>query len=185
VNADRIADAVEDRLRQQHRGDRTLYRRELGICVGSGRIDVAAVNGLITGCEVKSSRDGLGRLPQQVELYGRVVDTAILVIERARPERVVDQLPAWWGVWRAVEDGTELVRLDVLRDPAPNPRVDPLAVAQLLWRDEAFDVLRELGLHRGLSSATRWRLWEMVAKELPIDALRQQVRWRLKARPRW
>lgn len=172
-------------MRQQHRGESTLYRRELGICVGAGRIDVAAVNGLITGCEVKSSRDGLGRLPQQVELYGKVVDTAILVVERARPERVVDHVPAWWGLWRAVEEDSELVRLDVLRDPAPNPGVDPFSVAQLLWRDEAFDVVRDLGLHRGLSSATRWRLWEVLANELPVDALRQQVRQRLKARPRW
>jgi hypothetical protein len=185
VHADRITDAVEDRLRQQHRGERTLYRRELGICVGAGRIDMAAINGLITGCEIKSSRDGLSRLPHQVELYGKVVDTAVLVIERARPLRVADQVPDWWGVWHATEDGDEHVRLEVLRDPSPNPDVDPFAVAQLLWRDEAFDVLRGLSLHRGLSSATRWRLWEVLTDELPVDALRQEVRHRLKARSSW
>lgn len=183
--ADRISDAVEDRLRQQHRGQRTLYRRELGICVGAGRIDVAAVNGLITGCEVKSSRDGLGRLPQQVELYGKVVDTALLVVERARPLLVATQVPDWWGVWHAIEDGHERVRLEILREPSPNPHVDPFAVAQLLWRDEAFDILRGLDLHRGLSSATRWQLWDLLAKELSIDALREQVRQRLKARSAW
>lgn len=183
--ADRISDAVEDRLRQQHRGRSTLYRRELGICVGAGRIDVAAVNGVITGCEVKSARDGLGRLPQQIELYGRVVDTAILVVERARPDRVASQVPEWWGVWHAVEETDELVRLDVLRDPSPNPGIDPFAVAQLLWRNEAFDIVRERGLHRGLSSATRWRLWGVLATELPLDLLRHEVRWRLKARPQW
>lgn len=168
-----------------HRGEPTLYRRELGICVGAGRVDVAAVNGLITGCEVKSARDGLGRLPHQVELYGKVVDTAILVVERVRPMRVAVLVPDWWGVWRAVEDGDELVQIEVLRDPSPNPGVDPFAVAQLLWRDEAFDVLRQRRLHRGLSSATRWRLWEVLAREVPVDTLRQEVRWRLKARPAW
>ncbi len=185
MRADRIADAVEDRLRQQHRGESTLYRRELGICVGAGRIDVAAVNGVLTGCEVKSSRDGLSRLPQQVERYGKVVDIAILVVERAGPMRVAAQVPGWWGVWRAVEDGDELVRLDVLREPTPNPSVEPFAVAQLLWRNEALDVLRRLELHRGLSSATRWRLWEVLATELSVDALREEVRWRLKARRSW
>jgi hypothetical protein len=185
VNADRISDAVEDHLRQQHRGERTLYRRELGICVGAGRIDVAAVNGLITGCEIKSSRDGLGRLPQQVELYGKVVDTAVLVVERARPMRVAAQVPEWWGVWRAVEDGDQRVRLDLLREPSRNPGVEPFAVAQLLWRDEAFDALRRLDLHRGLSSATRWRLWEVLASELPLDDLRLEVRRRLRARRAW
>ena len=51
--AGRINDAVEDRLRQQNHEHPTMYRRELGICVGAARIDVAAVNGSITDCEVK------------------------------------------------------------------------------------------------------------------------------------
>lgn len=185
MHADRIADAVEERLRQQHRGEKTLYRRELGICVGAGRIDVAAVNGSITGCEVKSSRDGFSRLPQQVELYGKVVDTAILVVERVRPMRAAAQVPKWWGVWQAVEAGDDHVRLEVVRVPSRNPKVVPMAVAQLLWRDEAYDALRQLNLHRGLSSATRWRLWEVLAAELPLELLREEVRRRLKARQAW
>lgn len=185
MRADRIADAVEDRLRQQHRGESTLYRRELGICVGAGRIDVAAVNGRITGVEVKSARDGLGRLPQQVELYSKVVDAAILVVERARPMRVATRVPEWWGVWHALEEDDRHVRLTELRPPGTNPDTEPFSVAQLLWRDEAYDLLRRRGLHRGLSSATRWRLWDALASELPIDVLRHEVRCRLRARPAW
>lgn len=185
VLADRIADAVEDRLRQQHRGEPTLYRRELGICVGAGRIDVAAVNGRFTGIEVKSSRDGLGRLAQQVALYSRVVDSAVLVVERARPMRVVELVPEWWGIWHAVAEDDCRVRLSELRRPESNPSVEPHSVAQLLWRDEAYDLLRSRGLHRGLSSATRWRLWDVLVRELPADVLRQEVRHRLRARPAW
>lgn len=183
--ADRISDAVEDRLRQLHRGERTVYRRELSICVGAGRIDVAAVNGLITGCEVKSARDGLGRLPSQVELYGRVVDTAVLIVERAHPMRAAAHVPEWWGVWRAAEDGADSVELEVVRAAEPNPDVQPFAVAQLLWRNEAFELLRQRGLQRGLSAATRWRLWEVLAAELPLTVLREEVRERLKARRDW
>lgn len=183
--AGRINDAVEARLRQQHHGHPTMYRRELGICVGAARIDVAAVNGSITGCEVKSESDGLGRLDRQVALYSQVVDFAVLVVERERPDRVAVLVPNWWGVWHAIEDGDQHVRLDVLREPARNSQVDPFAVAQLLWRDEAFDVLRERDLHRGRSAATRWQLWRYLVEELPLDELQHEVRVRLRARQDW
>lgn len=185
MSASAIADAVEGRLRADHAAEETLVRRELGICVGAGRVDVAAVNGCLTGCEVKSARDGLGRLAGQVEMYGRVLDYAILAIERARPGLLLTRLPSWWGVWHVVRTANGKIHLEVLRTATRNPAVEPLAVAQLLWRDEALEILRERGLHRGLASATRWRLWETLALELPIDELGNVVRNRLKARRDW
>ena len=183
--AGRINDAVEGRLRQQHQGLPTLYRRELGICVGAARIDVAAVNGAITGCEVKSGSDGLGRLDRQVAHYGQVVDLAVLVVERAHPDRVAEMVPSWWGVWHAAEDGPQAVHLEVIRHPTTNGHVEPFAVAQLLWRDEALDVLRARQLHRGRSSLTRWQLWRCLADEMPLDELQLEVRSRLRARQDW
>jgi hypothetical protein len=185
MGAAAIADAVEGRLRADHAREVTLFRRELGICVGAGRIDVAAVNGSLTGCEVKSARDGLGRLAGQIELYGRVVDYAILAVERSRPQLILRRLPSWWGVWHVTRTADGEVRLEALREATRNPDVQPLAVAQLLWRDEAFDVLRARDLHRGLASATRWRLWEVIARELAVDEVRDVVRVRLKARRGW
>jgi hypothetical protein len=185
MSAAAIADAVEGRLRADHVGEVTLFRRELGICVGAGRVDVAAVNGCLTGCEVKSSRDGLGRLAGQVELYGRVVDYAVLAVERSRPQLLLRRLPSWWGVWHVTRTTEGEACLEVLREASRNPDVQPFAVAQLLWRDEAFGVLRERSLHRGLASATRWRLWEVIANELPLDDLREVVRVRLRARREW
>ena len=52
--------------------------------VGSSRIDVAAINGHITGCEIKSARDDFARLTRQVEIYSAVLDVAILVVEGDR-----------------------------------------------------------------------------------------------------
>lgn len=184
VLADRISNAVEARLRQQHEGEPTLFKREVGVCLGEGRIDVAAINGAITAVEVKSARDGLARLARQVELYGRVADLAVLAVERRYPERVLDLVPAWWGVWHVVEKGNE-VRIRVLRRPRRNKGVNPLSLAQLLWRDEVFELLRERGLDRGLASATRWRLWETAVSELAIDDLAAEVRRRLRARQGW
>lgn len=183
--ADRIADTVEDQLRQQHQGQPTLYRRELGICCGAGRIDVAAVNGSITACEIKSSSDSFARLPLQVDMYGQVADYAVLAVERVNPERVAAKVPDWWGVWHVVEYDEERLRLDVLRAPRRNPEVQPFALAQLLWRDEVFDALRARDLHRGLASATRWKLWQRLVDELTVEELGTEVRERLRARRGW
>ena len=75
--------------------------------------------------------------------------------------------------------------LDVIRAPESNPAPDPLSVAQLLWRDEAFAVLERHGLGQGRRKATRWRLWEALAEHLPLSDLQLEAREAIKARPDW
>jgi hypothetical protein len=185
VRAGEIVVAAEAMLRQEHRGRRTVYRREWSIGVGATRVDVAAINGRIIGCEVKSARDNFGRLPSQVKLYSAVLDIAVLAIEgSAAVERARGLLPGWWGIWlaRATENGPAL---DVVRQPGSNPAPDALSIAQLLWRDEAYAVLHGRGLSAGLRRATRWRLWEAIAGQLPLPELQSEVREAIKARPEW
>lgn len=185
MRAGEIVVAAEAMLRRQHRGWRTVYRREWSIGVGATRIDVAAINGRIIGCEVKSARDNFGRLPSQVELYSAILDTAVLAVEgSAAAERAGHLLPNWWGIWLARSTLRGAV-LDVVREPGSNPAPDPLSIAQLLWRDEAYSVLDSRGLSGGLRKATRWRLWEALAEQLPLDELQQEVRTAIKARPGW
>lgn len=185
MRAGEIVVAAEAMLRRQHHGCRTVYRREWSIGVGATRVDVAAINGSIIGCEVKSARDNFGRLPSQVKLYSAILDIAVLAVEGpAAAERAGHLLPNWWGIWLAQPTSRGAV-LDVVREPGPNPAPDPLSIAQLLWRDEAYLVLDGRGLSGGLKKATRWRLWEALAKQLPLDELQQEVRKAIKARQEW
>lgn len=185
MRAGEIVDAVEGRLRREHRRRATVYRREWSIGVGSSRIDIAAINGRITGCEIKSSRDDFARLARQVELYSAMLDVAVLVVEGDRAaSRAAAVLPDWWGIWQATP-GARMPTVTTIRPPSGNPDVQPLAIAQLLWRDEACAVLTRRGCARGLRSATRWRLWEALAEQLPLDVLRREVRAAIRARPGW
>lgn len=185
VRAGEIVGAAEAMLRREHRGRRTVYRREWSIGVGATRVNVAAINGRIIGCEVKSARDNFGRLPSQVELYSGVLDTAVLAVEGcAAAERARHLLPDWWGIWLAHSTDSGAV-LDVVREPGPNPAPHPLSIAQLLWRDEAYAVLHSRGLSAGLRRATRWRLWEALAEHLSLPELQREVREAIKARPEW
>jgi hypothetical protein len=185
VRAGEIVVAAEAMLRREHRACRTVYRREWSIGVGATRVDVAAINGRIIGCEVKSARDNFGRLPSQVELYSAILDTAVLAVEGpAAAERARHLLPNWWGIWLARPTARGAV-FDVIQEPGSNPSPDPMSIAQLLWRDEAYSILDTRGLSGGLRKATRWRLWEALAAQLPLPELQLDVRNAIKARPEW
>jgi hypothetical protein len=185
VRAGEIVGAVEAWLRREHRHDPTVYRREWSIGVGATRIDVAAINGSITGCEIKSARDNFSRLASQVPLYSAVLDTAVLVVEgRAAAARAERAVPDWWGIWLA-SPSSGGPALQMVRACGANPAPDPLSIAQLVWRDEAYGLLGRYGLSAGLRKATRWRLWQEMAERLPLPDLQCEVREVIKARPEW
>lgn len=177
--------ALDNALRVEHGDDAdTLIRHELGLCAGRRRIDVALINGELTGYEIKSDEDTLVRLAGQAEAYGRVLDRAILVTTHRWLDKATGLLPVTWGVVTArCCDGD--VHLEVVRESAANGSVDPFALAQLLWRAEALDELRVRGLARGLSGKARHYVWEALASAVPVDELRGVVRHRLKVRQDW
>lgn len=177
--------AVRRRLLLENGGRTdTLYRDELGICLGETRMDVAAINGKISGYEIKGDRDRLDKLARQVVLYGKVVDSAVLVTEDRFAGRGLDLVPEWWGVWRCVPNG-RWPTIELVRSPSPNPTADPLAIAQLLWRDEAHAELQDRGLAEGLRLATRWKLWDAMVANLSPSEISESARRRLKARRGW
>lgn len=182
---DEIRAAVRRELRREHGPGRdTRYRNEFGIALGETRVDVVAINGQLSGYEIKGDRDTLVRLTRQVDLYNRVLDKVALVTEARYAEKVVDFVPSWWGLWKCVQVGRWPV-IERVRPCGPNPQVDAFSVAQLLWRDEAYAELAVRDLAGGLRTATRWRLWETLAQELTVPELGGVVRCRLRARREW
>lgn len=176
---------LDDELSRLHSDDpETLIRHELGLCAGARRVDVAVVNGELAGYEIKSDEDTLARLAGQSEVYGRVLDRAIVVTTTRHVDQCTEQLPVWWGVTVAETDHGQVV-LHSVRAPQLNVAVDPFAVAQLLWREEALQELRERGLGRGLSAKARHYVWLALSEAVPLDDLKGIVRRRLKERPDW
>ncbi|MBT2289492.1 sce7726 family protein [Paenibacillus albidus] len=173
-------------LREEHKNEPdTLILDELGLCQGDARIDVAVVNGAINGYEIKSESDTLGRLPRQTDAYNRVFDTVTILTASRFIEGIEDIIPEWWGITKAEMDADGIVHFFPYRMPHQNPSIDPTALAQLLWREEALSVLKERGLQKGLLSKPRQLLWNALAEQLELRDLQDEVRKRLKARSRW
>jgi hypothetical protein len=168
-----------------HRGEpNTLVLDEFGLCQGTARVDVAVINGQLNGYEIKSDRDTLERLPGQVEIYNRVLDTIVLVTGARHVNHVTKVIADWWGIIVAKGTHTE-VAFEIVREPELNTECNAYAVAQLLWRGEALVILEEHKLHRGLKSKPRQVLWQVLAEELPLVRLKEAVRTALKARQNW
>jgi hypothetical protein len=172
-------------LRSKHVADpNTVVIQEMGLCKGDARVDLAVVNGHLHGYEIKSDEDNLDRLPSQRDLYGKVFDRMTVVSGARHLSKVRRIVPEWWGIQRA-ELGKSGVEIHKVRGNKPNPKVDPQALAQLLWRDEALAKLRKLNLHSGLVNRPRKVLWARLVRELSVVELACEVRERLRTRPFW
>lgn len=180
-----IRAVLDSRLHRRYGSDPDVtIRHELGVESGNRRIDVAVLNGHLAGWEIKSDEDTLSRLPAQAESFGRVMDYLTLVTTDKYLHQCGTILPEWWGLTEAIQ-GPCGVRLVVRRAPRINRLTDPFSLAQLLWRDEVMDELRVRGESRGLSTKSRYFVWERLANTLPKKELRAVVLRRLKQRQVW
>jgi hypothetical protein len=161
----------------------TLTVHELGLCLGASRIDLAVVNGDLHGYEIKSESDNLARLPRQAEIYSKIFDYVTVVVGPSHVKAVSQAIPDWWGIIKAEPD--DPVRLFEIRHPWKNQDPNAFDIAQLLWRSEVIEILREMGLDDQQRGKTRDVLHRLLSQSLPLVQLQHHVRQRLRARRDW
>jgi hypothetical protein len=172
------------RSRYAARAD-TLVFEELGLRHGSGRVDLAVVNGTIHGFELKSDLDNLNRLPHQIQIYNSVLDKVTLIVGRRHVDAANRLIPDWWGVKLAAVGKRGGIVFSQLRRARSNPCVDALGVAKLLWRDEALSFLVELGQDVGVRSKPRKVLYQRLTQVVALPEIRRRVCERMKCRENW
>lgn len=178
--------ALHNKVLKEHHGDSdTLVLDELGIRHGTSRVDVAVVNGYLHGYEIKSDSDTLQRLPTQMEIYNSVFDHVTLVVGSKHADKVEELIPGWWGIRVATEGARGAIKFRMKRKPKKNPAIDPIALAELLWRDEAVEELAILGATGKVLRQPRAELYRHLAESMELDELRDTVRRRLKGRQSW
>jgi len=157
---------------------------ELGLCQGAGRIDVAVINGHFIGYEIKSERDTLKRLNSQIINYQKIFDKITLVTTERHAQKAVEAVPESWGILLAIKKRTG-IHLKAIRRATYNDSIDPTALVQLLWRDEAADLLKRFGVTSGLSKMDRETLWRNVLEVVPSNELKMQVSNAIITRQYW
>jgi hypothetical protein len=149
---------------------------ELGLWHGASRVDVAVVNGILHGFEIKSDRDTLNRLPSQREAYNSVFDKVTLVVGAKHFVDAFKIVPNWWGIETAHLDENGFVFFNTIREPGENPKQDEISIARLLWKNEALDLLESEGKAEGVRSKPRELVYTRVAETIEIEVLKKYVR---------
>ena len=180
-----IRSALIETLHRNHADDGSLILTELGLRQGRTRVDVAVVNGEISGYEIKSSADTLLRFAHQQALYSEVLDRAWIVTTDKHLEHVEPTLPRWWGIVEACESEDNSAQLTITREATRNPGQNPEAVVQLLWRSEALDLLIARGTDGGVRSKPRRALWGRLVETWEPEELYEAVREAIKTRTKW
>ncbi len=177
-----IRPALKSRILADHMGDAdTVLLEELGVCRGQVRIDLAVVNGLLHGFEIKSDRDSLRRLAAQADLYSKVFDRTTLVVGERHLEDALQIIPHWWGVWR-IESTSQGPTFKIVRKGSKNSNLEPRHLVELLWLEPAVALLEERGLARGIKGKPRRVVWDRLCAELCAQEIAVAVRNHLKAR---
>ena len=172
-----IRAALVEHLRAKDASAAILH--ELPLRRGEHRADVAYVNGVLAGYEIKSDGDSLARLPGQVDGYESVFEYSTVVIAPRHLKATREVVPKRWGIM-VVEVSPNGLWLRDVRQPKRNQQVDRRAVVRLLWKEECVAALRSQGIrvnHDDLVS----EIWPKV-EALPIRTLCNCVRTALKAR---
>jgi len=180
-----IREVLLDELYKMHSDEvGTKIVNEMGVLHGQSRIDVAVINGILHGYEIKSESDNLLRLPSQVKDYNLVFDRMSIVVQRNYLEEVRQIIPKWWGII-LVTKNKQNINLRTLRKGRTNPTVDPVALSSLLWKDEALDVLKNRGLQRGYLSKPRKIIYQKIADSFSVEEIKHFVNEQLKSREDW
>lgn len=177
----------KERKDYQKNGHKAEIFEELGVQHGAARIDYAIINGIMCGYEIKSDRDTLERLPEQVREFSEVFDKLTLVVGKRYLYQAIHKIPEWWGVWLAKENNNGVVTLQVIRDPQQNKQQDIKSIARLLWREEALRILEESNEASGLHNKSREIIYTKLEDvfSADINTLKERVSITLTSREGW
>lgn len=172
-----------DELNSKYKDCRdTRIINELGLENGSSRVDVAVVNGIIHGYEIKSDLDTLNRLPRQMEYYNRAFERMTIVVSRKYIKEVKELVPNWWGIKTISSDQTKLIDIRKGRKVSTQ---DPELIIKLLWKKELEGLIDHLNLPKSYKKMRKNQLLTLLMKEADFYTIRSYVYSVLKSRENW
>ncbi|MCH4167670.1 MAG: sce7726 family protein [Streptococcaceae bacterium] len=150
-------------LYQLHDGEKnTRIINEMGLINGESRIDIAVVNGILHGYELKSESDNLSRLPQQIENYNKIFERMTIVTDQKYIKEVKKIIPSWWGIMTVRKDKKGLREL---RKGRKVKTQDEEALLNLLWKNEYNELIDLLGYPKKIKSYRKQQLFDIILKD--------------------
>lgn len=172
-----IRAVLKPRLEKRFVRTPSLIVDELGFAGHVARIDVAVINCSLHGYEIKSERDTLARLDQQLSHYADQFHYVTVVTADKHLDGVLAKSPIGVGVIRATMQGGRIVLRQVRRPRSLGQTAD--RIARLFWWPEALAVLEKHDLAKGAKRLNgdmlRSRLLEHFTASQLLEELRETL----------
>lgn len=175
----------KDLINRHAQDEKVRIIEELGIKHGTARVDIAVVNGIMHGYEIKSDQDTLQRLPEQMDVFNSVFDKMTLVVGKNHLYQAINMVPEWWGIIVAKINNNGSVILNTIREEEFNKNQNSISIARLLWREEALKILEKNNEANGFHSKPRDLIYEKLAGVLDQKILSEEVRETIFLRTDW
>lgn len=168
-----LRDLTLRELYQKHNGENnTRIINEMGLINGASRVDIAVVNGILHGYELKSESDNLLRLPNQVENYNRIFERMTIVVDRKYVDAVKEIIPEWWGIMTVRKDKAGLRSL---RKGRRVKTKDEEALLNLLWKEEYDGLVDLLGYPKKYKRMLKKDLFEIMLQDRRKDIIKKYI----------
>lgn len=186
MNAIQLDDQqIRSALKEQLKKRKTpLVVEEFELFNGQSRVDLFTYDQFFTGIEIKSDRDTLIRLPNQIEIYNKYLEKIEIVVGPKHLGKVVDLVPKWWGI-TSVTSSKDKVSFKVKRASRLNPLFRSDSLLEFLWRDEVIELLMMYGHTKGIKSQCRYDLRSSAKSLISHEELRFFVFDFMQKRSNW
>lgn len=186
TNDQDIRHALHNRLRKQYYvKEDHLVIDELSLEHGRNRVDIAVFDNYIHGYEIKSSKDNLLRLQNQLLQYSKSLQKVTFVVAENHFKEVMTSTPEWCGLILVTKGPRGGVSFRPMRRAKLNPNVDFFSLAHLLWKSEAIDLLYQYGVTERLEYKTRKDLYKQLNQIMTVQQLAWGIKTKLLKRGNW
>ena len=178
--------ALHSKLEKQYYVKKNhLIVHELSLEHGKNRIDIAVFDTYIHGYEIKSSKDNLLRLQNQLTQYSKSLQKLTFVVAENHYQDVLLSTPDWCGLILATKGPRGGITFQSKRRAKLNPNVDFFSLAHILWKSEAIDLLYKNGLNEKLEYKSRRELYQQLNLVMSTHDLASEIKAKLLKRGNW
>lgn len=157
----------------------TKIVNELGIANGNSRIDIAVINGILHGYELKSESDSLGRLVRQANYYDKIFERMTLVIDRKFLTQSKEIVPKWWGI--SVVNADYSKTIPIRKGRKVKTKNYP-TLLNLLWKQELTGLLDYLEYPKKLKRLGKDDIYKLILQDKRKDTVKEYIYSALKKR---
>jgi len=173
------------KLYRHHTNKNSLVINELGLNHGKSRADIAVISGYLIGYEIKSDKDSLIRLKQQIQAYDSVFNKSYIIVGNRYHKIIHKYIPEHWGIIISEKSNKNIINFNFVRKSYNNEKIKPISVARLLWRTEVLEILKNNKVSLKLLRQPREILYKILIEIYDKKELQKLIFKYLKKRNNW